>query len=449
MIEQKDVNKHTSLKEMGTVSLTGLVSPFGVISRVRSTTPLRGLPVLTLSSATLGPSMENVAGFTGYGHADSADLARTIALAEAAERYAGLTYELRGDAPPERATVPTPEGWVWGRMADLPGAVLDAARLPRCSDAEYSAPGCPLVPFDPEAMIRWARGIELCSGAPTWVPAVMACYGIRDRVPAEHFWHSISTGYAVHTDPCLALVSAICEVIERDIIEILWSQMLPLPPVTSQNLNDAARGILAWYADHFMSALLFDATSDLGVPTAYCLTIAEHNPNLRQAVSCATGATLAEATEKVLRESVHHGRAAPSAAPVKTSFADFTSLCDGMQYMGLPEHAEGFAFLVEGREDRSSREPDPLPANPGDRLAVLVDTLAAAGMQSVVVDRTTPELSQAGLTAFCAILPDLQPMTTRPLARYLAHPRMYSAPARMGYRVLPEKELNPWPQPFA
>ena len=442
------------LREQGPTDLMRLVSPFGVVSRVRSATPVRGLPALVLSHAELGPATGNAEGRAGYGSAFSAEAARTIALAEAAERYAGLTYEMRDVAHIARGAGPTPEGWTWGRPADLDGNVLDVARLPRCSDTEYATPGCPLVPFNSDATIRWARGIDLCSGAPTWVPAVMACYGIAERVPGEHFWHAISTGYAVHTDPRRALVSAICEVIERDIIEILWSQMLPLPPVAGTELTDTSRGILAWYADHFINALVFDATSDLGVPTAYCLTISEYDPVLRQAVSCATGVTLAEAAEKVLIDSALYRRGSSPGdpfrtAPVKTDIADFTALVDGMRYMGLPEHAPGFAFLVQGWEDRAPQDREPLPADPGDCLGRLVDTLAAAGMRAVVVDRTTPELCDEGLTAFCAIIPGLQPMTTRPLARFLAHPRLYSAPARMGYRVLPEAELNPWPQPFA
>jgi ribosomal protein S12 methylthiotransferase accessory factor len=434
--------------------LTRLVSPFGVVSHVRTVQPLRGLPALALSRAALGPTAADGSGTVGYGYAFGAEAARTIALAEAAERYAGITYEMRDVAGAQRASGPTPEGWTWGGAADLDGNTLDLARLPRCSAAEYAAQGCPLVPFDPDAVIRWARGIDLGTGAPTWVPAVMACYGIADRVPGEHFWHAISTGYAVHTDPRRALFSAICEVIERDIIEILWSQMLPLPPVASTDLTDTSRGILAWCADHFIKPLVFDATSDLGVPTAYCLVIAEYDPVLRQLVSCATGVTLAGATEKVLRDSARIIRASSRADlaatdPVKTDFAGFTSIQDGMRYMGLPEHARGFSFLLDGREDRVPHDRAPLPADLDDCLGKLADILAAADVQVVVVDRTTPELSDAGLTAFCAIIPDLQPMTTRPLVRFLAHPRLYSAPFRMGYRVLPEEGLNPWPQPFA
>ena len=74
---------------------------------------------------------------------------------------------------------------------------------------------------------------------------------------------------------------------------------------------------------------------------------------------------------------------------------------------------------------------------------------AARDMPAVVVDRTSGDLAEAGLTCVSVVIPDLQPMSLRPLAQFKAHPRLYDAPARMGYPVRPEDELNPWPQPFA
>jgi ribosomal protein S12 methylthiotransferase accessory factor len=48
-----------------------------------------------------------------------------------------------------------------------------------------------------------------------------------------------------------------------------------------------------------------------------------------------------------------------------------------------------------------------------------------------------------------AIVPGLQPLTFHYRARFLGHPRLYQAPARMGYPTRLEAELNAWPQPFA
>lgn len=418
--------------------LSGLVSPFGIVGRVQGGPTLRGLPMVTQYVALVGavaPASREIAG-VGSAVGDPR-AARTVALAEAAERYVGLEPGAVSD-------------YRWARAADLDDAIVDPTRIPLCTDAEYAAPGCPLTRFDADAKIRWCRGIDLYSGEDLWVPAVMAVYGLRDRVPAERFWHSISTGYAVHTDPFAALCAAICEVIERDIIEVLWSQRLPLPLIAAGELNARSRRLLEWAEDHFLTFSVFDATSDMAVPTAYCLQIAEHDPLARQLVSCATGITLGAAAEKAVLDGISlrnsFGR---HTCPVKTDFRDFTDIDDGTRFMALAERASAFDFLTAGCRERVPAARPGLPQVSSDRLGALIGKLADRGFQAVAVDRTTKELAAAGLTAVCAFIPDLQPMTLHPLARFHAHPRLYEAPVRMGYRALPETELNPWPQPFA
>jgi ribosomal protein S12 methylthiotransferase accessory factor len=136
--------------------------------------------------------------------------ARLVAVAEAAERYAAGDF-LR--EPVVRST-----------YARLEGPSVDPTLIPRCSPTELAHPGCRLRPFDPKAPIRWMRGTVLATGEDTWVPAVMACYELRDATPAERFWYRISTSYAVHTDSAEALVCGICEVIERDAVAVTWLQ---------------------------------------------------------------------------------------------------------------------------------------------------------------------------------------------------------------------------------
>lgn len=141
--------------------------------------------------------------------------------------------------------------------------------------------------------------------------------------------------------------------------------------------------------------------------------------------------------------------------PVPDSPADFRAMEDGARYMGAADRAPAFAFLLDqagtgaGRPALAEAPPDALPAAPGLALRRLVSGLAAAGMRAVVVDRTPDELAGAGLTAVNVIVPDLQPLSLHPRAQFKGHPRLYEAPARMGYRVLAQEELNPWPQPFA
>ncbi|MFE0464327.1 YcaO-like family protein [Kitasatospora sp. NPDC058965] len=418
--------------------LGSLVSPVGLIGSVRPVR-LRGLPRLKMAMASVGSGRPGHTGSTDEGGGggsrvlDDEYLAYLVAAAEAAERYAGRL-------PHERPRLAT--------RAELDGAVLDTSRLPRCSEREFADPRCPVRRYDPDAPIHWSRGLDLMTGRPTWVPTVMTCYGFHAH-GADRLVFQISTGYSVHTDPQKALLGGLLELFERDSVALTWLQKLPLPPVDPAVLGPASRELLAWGERRFLRTLLFDASTDLGVPAVYALQIAPHDENIRQIVAAGSGLSLAEAAERCLLELMTIRDCFRVDGELPSDYSDFEFL-DGSRMMALPVHADAFAFLTRGLADRRpSAGPPPLPAEPGAAVAELLDRLAAADMQAVVLDRTCRELRGVGLTALTVVVPELQPMSLDPLVQYRAHPRLAEAPVRMGFVSLPEEEQNQWPQPFA
>ncbi|MEU7599512.1 YcaO-like family protein [Streptomyces sp. NPDC040724] len=425
----------TAFSERLTAGLHGLVSPYGVVSEVRTAQSPRGFSGISLASARVGgaPGIERPKEFQGSGRSvQGSGTARLIAVAEAAERYAGADFPL------------APE--VWATEGELDGPVLDMKAIARCSSREYESGQCPVVPYGPEDRIRWARGVDLASGETTWVPAVMARHGIRDLAPAERFWNRISTGYATHSDPAEAVLRGICEVAERDAAALTWLQMLPLPRISFDSPAGPLRELLEASARHFITTHFFDATTDIGVPTVYCVQIAEYDEACRQLVSCSTGRDLAEAATKTLMESI----------PGRSLFhrqdrQSYALIMAGATLMGHPAQQRAFDFLLAGTRSGTGHGADgapDLPARSTEALAQLVRRLTDHGMQAVAVDRTTRELEAAGLTAVCVVIPALQPLTFHRYGQYRAHPRLYTAPELMGFTSHPEEELNPWPQPF-
>lgn len=422
--------------------LDALVSPYGVMASVHERAKHRGLDRLSgytsvLGSAIPGRGMPSARGQrpNASGQAvDDPDLARLIAIAEGAERYSSACAPMG-----EVITAPP-------RMVHQPA--LDVARIPVCSKKELST-GFGLPRPDPDSEIRWVLGVDLGTGQPTWVPAVMACYGIRDFWPAEQFWYRISTGCAVHTDPAEALVRGICEVVERDMIAIMWLQMLPLPRVRDAYLSPEVEDLLDWGQRHYLDSYLFDATSEIGVPTVYCLQIAQHEERARQVVGCATARTMAAAAQKALLEAIGFRHLCYSDEPLPADFSEFTAIDDGARYMAMSGRAGAFDFLLNAVDDRARPERKPLPDDPLAALAWLIESLSHHNMQVLAVNRTPPEIAAAGLTAVSVVIPDLQPMTLLPLAQFRAHPRLYRAPEQMGYPARTEEDLSPWPQPFA
>jgi ribosomal protein S12 methylthiotransferase accessory factor len=205
---------------------------------------------------------------------------------------------------------------------------------------------------------------------------------------------------------------------------------------------------MATPAGEGVATYLFDATSDLGVPTVYGIDVAEGS--FGTAVMCAADLDPRRAVAKVLREAASGRVALSMAPPVGSQVEDFQTVSEGASYMAKAERRGAFGFLLGSNHKRFLAEMRSLATGTAEGdLAVVVDLLDRRGMEVVVVDLTTDEAARAGLWVVRAIIPALQPLSFTHRARFLGHPRLYDAPIRMGYRSWSEAQLNPWPQPFA
>jgi ribosomal protein S12 methylthiotransferase accessory factor len=261
----------------------------------------------------------------------------------------------------------------------------------------------------------------------------------------------ISTGTAAHPDIATALVSAICEVIERDAISITWLARLPLPMIeidrpVPPRLNQS----YSLLNGSLVKQYFFDATSDLGVPTVYALQLLDGHANLSQFVSCATGFDIPALCAKAIREAsparaiFQHHREIPSAV------SDFATLYDGSTYLGRPEHRRQFAFLIDTPKRRSLSECSvSMPSSSASQLGFLVNRLRELGSDVIAVDITPDEVRNLGLWVVRVVIPGLMPMSIIHRGRFLGHPRLYSYPEKAGFGKLHEDDINPAPQPFA
>jgi ribosomal protein S12 methylthiotransferase accessory factor len=138
-----------------------LVSPDGIVSRAWARLPAHGLASFRPWVALLGSGLpERTRGlapglahdFAGAGiDPDDLNGGCLIAIAGAPERY--ISGDFLGE-PVRQA-----------RASELDGAIVGPTSMPRCSEAELAADACPLLPFDPDATIRWVRVPPLIEGA--------------------------------------------------------------------------------------------------------------------------------------------------------------------------------------------------------------------------------------------------------------------------------------------
>jgi ribosomal protein S12 methylthiotransferase accessory factor len=432
-------------RETGPARLQDLVSPLGGLINDVTRLPVEpSSPQLAVYSAALGDVSAVLAdqcgpdclgSLDGAGTGLDASRAEIVAVAESLERYANCVYDQ--------------SQFRWATADELGAQALDLDSLPRCSPTELADPECPVVVPDRAKPMRWIRGLNLRTGKPAWIPASLIYIHFPSE-DAERITNPISTGSAAHPDPAVAVSSALCEVIERDAISLTWLHQLALPRIELDVAGPHLRRFLEAGADRDMTIQLFDATTDVGIPTVYGVSVAPHHSRLRTVVSCATSLDPQIAAAKAICELVSVRIALQDDEPSTEDVESFTGVSDGAAYMCLPERASAFDFLLNSPARRRLSE---MPAlSTGDPIAdlrLVCSRLADCGMDAYLVDLTTDEALRVGMNVVRAVIPGLQPLTFHYRARFLGHPRLYQAPARMGYPTRSEAELNAWPQPFA
>lgn len=432
-------------------AMSKLASPYGLVSRVSWLRATEGEPEFRIASGSLGDPGEVLASqglwnhdpasgnFDGAGGALDYELASHLAIAESLERYSSCAWD--------------PTEFVWATAAELGEDAIPPWEWPNCSPREYAHPNCGLIPPDPRIPLRWVRGWSLTRSRAVYVPAVQVYLRCLPESASERFLHPVSTGCAAHGDPVSAVVNGLLEVVERDSIALTWLQRLRLPRLefSLEELPDEYRAYAERAASHNVRTMLFDATTDLGVPVVYGLQLADHDPALAQVVAATCDLDPAKAVAKLYRESASLrialrsmvGRA-PDVEP-----EDTLSVVGGALLAGPLEKRPLFDFLLEGERPVRKLADLRTPGASARPLSWLLERLHGAGCEVVVVDLTTDEARQVGATVVKVLVPQLMPLSFAHRSRYLGHARLYQAPEAMGHPVHDEDHVNAHPQPFA
>ncbi|MCP3097295.1 TOMM precursor leader peptide-binding protein [Myxococcus sp. K15C18031901] len=334
------------------------------------------------------------------------DQARMSALAEAIERTSGV---YRGDEAARQA-----------RFEELAGEALHPDVLHLFSAAQQ-ARGLAPPRLSPETLTTWTPAWSLTHDRRRWVPLAY-CYGEAPDARGAGYCRPSSNGSAAGS--CLeeAILQGLFELIERDAVAIWWYGRVRRPAVSvpesarvyfeQQRARHAARGWSMW---------ALDLTHDLGLPVVVAITAQTAGERFAMGFGAHSDPALA------LR------RAVSELAQVFDPHGTTPSPWDGM----------AASRLLHLQPDDGALPVAPVASVPSDDLKDHVMTwvrrLEARGLETVVVDKTRPDL---GLCVAQVIVPGLR----HPWPR-LGPGRLYSVPVTLGWwsRPLAEDELHPDP----
>jgi ribosomal protein S12 methylthiotransferase accessory factor len=370
--------------------------------------------------------------------------AQVRATAEAIERYCMSVYS---DAQ-----------FITATAEELGDEAMDLDTIPRCDPSEQAvASGIFAIPRK-DVPMRWMKAISLIDGGTYYVPAIMVYLFFPPISREENVWAPISTGCATHVDLDRALVSALCEVIERDALMLTWLHQLPLPRIDLgpvEALPAELQSMLALMRESNLRYEFFDATTDLGVPTIYALQLSDETDLLANLVVSATKLDPVNAILRTLEEGCSsrialESRMGPGSSRERMAKERIISLEDCALYYGDRASRSDFDFLRKsGRSCSLSALPKLATGDPQSDLQGLLDVFRRRKMQVFAVDLTTPEVRDAGFWSVRTIVPELMPLSSVYGIRFLGTKRLYDAPSAMGYGTRTIADITPKPQPFA
>ena len=399
--------------------ITGVLSSLGPLEG--RTHPLRP----TFGASYFTPVRAEAPDFSefhalGFGKGRTPAQSRVSALGEAIERWSSL---FQGDEPRRRA-----------RLAELGEEAVHPRELLLFSDtqyrererlnAEYRLPrGAIPLPFDEQLEVDWTPVWSLSHERRRYVPTSY-CYNRYPSPPAARFSPGDSNGNAAGN--CLeeAILQGFLELAERDATAVWWYNRLRRPAVDLSSFQDPYfQALMEHHRSHGWRLWALDLTHDLGIPTFVALGRFPDNGRYCMGLGAHLDARIA----------------------LQRALTEFNQLFDPRQETQAPwmeSDLEDSSFLLPD-ETVPARTPADFPApaqeDIRDDVRTCVERARKAGLETLVLDQTRPDVS---LSVVKVMVPGLRHFWPR-----FAAGRLYQVPVRMGWHPKPREEsrLNPFP----
>jgi YcaO-like protein with predicted kinase domain len=277
--------------------------------------------------------------------------------------------------------------------------------------------------FGPNLRLLWIEGRDLISMAPVWLPfeTVHTDYTLPQPAGSGCFLAS-TNGLASGNHLLEAINHAICEVVERDSTSI-WNHLQPRRrDPTRLDLgtvdDDDCVQVIERLEQAGFEVAVWDITSDIGIPTFYCLIVDRRDERAHSGGGAGTHSARGVALLRALTEAVQVRTTYIAGSRDDLHPEAFTAAA-------IEQKLRRARALMAGRGPR--RDFRTIPSHDGesfaDDLAWLLGRLRPVGIEQVVaVDLTRPDLA---IPVVRVVIPGLEGPDDHP--RYLPGPRARAA----------------------
>lgn len=342
--------------------LLPLISQMG-ITRIANVTGLDwiGIPVVMVTR----PAARSLAVSQGKGL--TLEAAKVSGVMEAVELFHAETIE-------------NPLKLGSTRELEANHALIDVSRLARVAGSR----------FHQDLVMLWIEGAELSGGESRWVPfeCVRANFTIPPP-PGSGCFDCSSNGLASGNTMAEAVCQGLCEVIERD-STALWNQSprderlrRQVDPVSIQ--DPACRTVLDLYANANLATAMWETTTDIGVPSYFCLVVDQDNPAGHSGVGAGAHPDPCQALLRALLEAAQVRMTYIAGARDDLDPAEYT---DGW----LRQRRTFFQRMLKGSANAGKFKTVDRAWTTETCVDFILDQLRSAGLgEPVIVDLSKPE----------------------------------------------------------
>jgi ribosomal protein S12 methylthiotransferase accessory factor len=370
--------------------------------------------------------------------------ARLSALGEACERYAGARVQ--------------PDRIIRGRRTELAMDSVDPVDLVLYAPDQYE--GLPYSPWRPDMEIDWIVGTRLHTDEQVAVLALATVmhYEVHDH--AEFLFPITSNGLAAGASFAAAALAALLEVVERDAFMISWLQRVPGVRVRTSDAGDDVRRAATAYERRGVSLELVQLPTDAPATVVMALAVQEEGDGPATVVGLGCDLDPVRACNKAaleigqIRPALKARRRDPAVAARLAELLEDPSRVRELDDHDLLYAERSMTSQLAFLRDAPFGPLGGAPATDGTaegNLAWLVEGLAAAGLDPIVVDLSADELVPLGIHAARGIVPTYQPIHFGANEARLGGSRLYEVPFLADAAGLARDShgVNPSPHPLS